>query len=50
MQEKVVESLKIIPNLMDLQGLMFETIEVRESDSIQEVHDKVLTVLEKYEI
>ena len=40
----------ILPNLVELQGLTFEVINVKESDSIQTVHDKVLAVLENYKI
>ena len=49
-QEAVVQMSAMIGNLMPLQGLSFEVIEVKESDSIQEVHQKVLSVLENYEI
>jgi thymidylate kinase len=49
-QEAVVQMSGLIANLMPLQGLQFEVVEVSESDSIQEVHAKVLNVLEKYEI
>ena len=49
-QEAVVSMTDILPNLVELQGLTFEVINVKESDSIQTVHDKVLAVLENYKI
>jgi thymidylate kinase len=49
-QEAVVDMTAHIANLMPLNGLNFEIIEIKEADTIQEVHAKVMEVLAKYDI
>jgi thymidylate kinase len=49
-QEAVVQMSTMISDLTMLQGLSFEVIKVSESDNIAAVTEKVMAVLEKYDI
>jgi thymidylate kinase len=49
-QALVREMVDYLPNHTSMQGINFEVVTIKESDSIQAVHDKVTLVLEKYEI